>query len=110
MFRQARSPVDGLLSDSTRRLKAMMGALCGAALLVMAALVVAAMVLPLREDLVAPGRQSELAGTAALAGMITAGAMVKSAECPCDILSTTLLALHSLSVHILKCMLYNDFM
>ena len=49
-----------------------MGALCGAALLVIAALVVAAMVLPQREDLVARGRRSELLATAALAGMITA--------------------------------------
>lgn len=87
----------------------MMGALCGAALLVLAVLAVAAMVLPQREDLVAPGRRSELVGTAALAGMETAGAMVKSAECPCDI-SGTLLSLHSVSVYILKSMLYSNFM
>ena len=66
----------------------MMGALYGSVLLVLAALAVVAMVLPQREDLVAPGRRSELVGTAALSKSL-------SAECPC--LAQSLSAQQSLS-------------
>ena len=51
----------------------MMGALCGAALMVLSVLAVAAMVLPQREDLVSPGRWSELVDTDALTGTAVFG-------------------------------------
>ena len=77
-----------MVVPGTRHRQAMMGALYGSVLLVLAALAVVAMVLPQREDLVAPGRRSELVGTAALSKSL-------SAECPC--LAQSLSAQQSLS-------------